>query len=38
MKVSPNILGGVRYPGTFPMDISCNGLPKRNPSYNCMHR
>ncbi len=38
MKVSPNILGGLRCPGTFPMDISCNGLPKRNLSHNCIHR
>ena len=26
MKVSPNILGVLRCPGTFPRDISCNGL------------
>mgnify|MGYP006950729503 CR=1 FL=1 len=38
MKVSPNILGGVRHPGTFPVGIGCNGLPKWNPLHNCMHR
>lgn len=38
MKVSPNILGVLRCPGTFPMDISCNGLPKQNPSHNCIRR